>query len=92
MDIMIDPKNMLLITVADADGCPSDVLVVSCAYVVATNPSGEPAIAVEIVTDPDTPNPTEPYACPPRRLKREVLAPKRLLKVKAIQAAAAPVR
>lgn len=92
MDIVIDPKNMLLVTVAAANGCLGAdraydvvVAVVSCGYVVATNPTGEPAIAIELVTDPDMPAPTEPYACPPRRLKREVLAPKRVVKVRAYQ-------
>jgi hypothetical protein len=82
MDLVIDPKNMLIVTVADADGRPRDVAVVHCAYVVVTNPSGERAVAVQLTTDVDTPAPTKPYACPPRRLKHEVLVPSRLLKVR----------
>ncbi len=82
MDAVIDPRKMLIVTVADADGRPRDVAVVQCAYVVALDPAGTLAIAVEIVTDPGTLPPTEAYICPSSRLKHERLAPSRLLKVR----------
>jgi hypothetical protein len=82
VDVVIDPRKMLLVTIADADGSPRDVAVVQCAYVVALDPAGTLGIAVEIVTDPGTLPPTEPYPCPSSRLKQEWLVPSRLLKVR----------
>lgn len=76
-DVLVDPKKMLRVRFADADGAVQDVAAVTCAYVPA-QAGHVVGIAIQVVIDPGMPDPTQPYYCPQDRLQYRLMAPGQL--------------
>lgn len=90
-DIVVAPARMLDVTIEQKPKGGDKlgrffpefktVAAITCGYVVADNPDGSLAIALDVVYDPGNTHPTSTYLCPAERLVCEVLAPRRVLKV-----------
>ena len=79
--LLVQPAQLLVVTYEDGN-FRHDVLAITCRYVPVAQPGGQRALAVEVLADPAQPQPTEPYYCPPERLRRILIAPKRIKKIR----------
>jgi hypothetical protein len=80
--LQVDPRRMLRVTFRDAAGDEHEVAAVTCAYVPAPLPGGGASIAIEVVWDPDEPDPCATYVCPEDRLRHRLLPPARVMRIR----------
>jgi hypothetical protein len=78
---LVDPRRLLRVMIEEPTG-EREVTAYRCAYVPALSPQGTTSVAVEIVWDPATPNPSSAYSCPEDRFERRVLSPTRVKKIR----------
>lgn len=81
-EVVVDPRRMLRVTIKEPAGEEREVAAVTCAYVPAHSPGGRASVAIEVVWDPETPNPASAYLCPEDRLSRLLLPPVRVKRIR----------
>jgi hypothetical protein len=80
---LVDPDKLLFV---DLEGSDS-LAVVEVRYVPASDEAGSRRVAIEIAYDPQVPHPTAPYMCPIERLRRELVPPRRVLRIRPFRGA-----
>jgi hypothetical protein len=79
--LLVDPSRLLVVTVRVGQDT-LNYLALSCSYVVAHGNARPASVAVEILFDPAHNEPSEPYYCPPNRVRRERVAPGSVVRVR----------
>lgn len=75
---VVDPQRLLVVELADS----RSLVVLSIGYVPAMDATGARCVALELVYDPAVGAPSVPYTCPVERLRRELVPPGSVRKVR----------
>ena len=81
-DLLVDPRQLLLVRFLGADEAERKLVALICAYVLAHGDDGTARVAVEIIVDSAIQKPIVAYYCDPQRLERYLIPPRYLREVR----------